>query len=295
MDKEIELGMGKCRRWGDGMQWNVEGGGMKINRWLAVLGAILAMGASMNANAGWFGMGGDTMNWKEEVLLHDGQIVVAERFYHLGGYPAIESQERAALDVTVSFNLPGTNIKIVWKNDFRDSEPEPNSLNLIRLDVVKGVPYVATYPAGCIAYNKWGRPNPPQVLFKYEGEQWKRITVAELPTELVNANANVIVGRPAAKLLKSFYTVADVNKENHDIHAAEYKTILQEPVRGAGESCGEMVRTSNGSWIGIGWFRDQPSHEACLKYCAFRKVDAKHCPCESIFERKSQSKGPGSN
>jgi len=185
----------------------------------------------MNAEAGLFGFGGDTMRWKEEVLLHDGSKIIAERYYNLGGYPAIESQERGALDVTVSFNLPGTNKKIIWKNDFRDSEPEPNSLNLIRLDVVKGVPYIATYPAGCIAYNKWRRPNPPQVLFKYEGEQWKRITLAELPTELVNAQANVIVGRPAAKLLKSSYTVEGVNAENHDIHAPEYKTILREAVK----------------------------------------------------------------
>ena len=195
------------------------------------LAPLVLLTLSMSANAGLFGFGGDTMRWKEEVLLHDGSKIIAERHYNLGGYPAIESQERAALDVTVSFNLPGTNKKIVWKNDFRDSEPEPNSLNLIRLDVVKGVPYIATYPAGCIAYNKWGRPNPPQVLFKYEGEQWKRITVAELPTELVNAQANVIVGRPAAKLLKSFYTVEGVTKENYDIHAPEYKTILREAVK----------------------------------------------------------------
>lgn len=189
------------------------------------LGLILMMGASMNADAGLFG---HTMSWKEEVKLHDGQIIVAERFYNLGGYPAIESQERAALDETVTFNLPGTSKKITWKTDFRDSQPEPNSLNLIRFDVVKGVPYIATYPAGCIAYNKWGRPNPPQILFKYENNQWKRITLAELPTELINAQANVIVGRPATKLLKSFYTVEGVNAENHDIHAPEYKTILRE-------------------------------------------------------------------
>lgn len=205
---------------------------MKANHpWLkqmARLGFLLMIGTSMSAKAGLFGFGGDTMRWKEEVLLHDGSKIIAERYYNLGGYPAIESQERAALDVTVSFNLPGTNKKIIWKNDFRDSEPEPNSLNLIRLDVVKGVPYIATYPAGCIAYNKWGRPNPPQVLFKYEGEQWKRITLTELPTELLNAQANVIVGRPATKLLKSFYTVEGVNAENHDIHALEYKTILRE-------------------------------------------------------------------
>jgi hypothetical protein len=195
---------------------------------LTRLGLLLMLGVSMNAFAGLFS---HTMSWKEEVLLHDGSKIIAERHYNLGGYPAIESQERAALDVTVTFDLPGTNKKITWKTDYDNSQPEPNSLNLIRLDVVKGVPYIATYPAGCIAYNKWGRPNPPQILFKYANEQWQRITLAELPPELINTHANVIVGSPAAKLLKSFYTVEGVNAENHDIHEESYKTILREAVR----------------------------------------------------------------
>ena len=54
-----------------------------------------------------------TMSWKEEVQLSDGQIIIAERFYNLGGYPAIESKEHAALDMTVTINLP--NGKIIWK------------------------------------------------------------------------------------------------------------------------------------------------------------------------------------
>ncbi len=212
------------------------------------LGLFLMMGVSMNADAGLFG---HTMSWKEEVLLHDGSKIIAERHYNLGGYPAIESQERAALDVTVTFNLPGTNKKTIWKTDYDQAKPEPNSLNLIRLDVVKGVPYIATYPAGCIAYNKWGRPNPPQILFKYENNQWKRITVAELPPELINTHANVIVGQPAAKLLKPFYTVEGVNAENHDIDEGPYKTILREALPNVWKSCPEMV-FYKGAWVGPG-------------------------------------------
>lgn len=183
--------------------------------------------ASSMANAGLFGFGGSTMSWKEEVLLHDGQVIVAERFYNLGGYPTLESTERAALDETVTFNLPGTGQKITWKTDFKDTEPEPNSLNLILFDVVKGVPYIATYPAGCIAYNKWQRPNPPQILFKYENNQWKRIALAEFPAEAIKAN--VIVGRPATKLLKPFYSMGQVKEVNRYV-ARQYGTILQERI-----------------------------------------------------------------
>ena len=192
---------------------------------IARLGLLLMMGASVSACS-------STMRWKEEVKLHDGRTIVAERFYDLDGYAYLDSHERTPLDETVTFNLPdGKNI--VWKNDFRDSVPEPNSLNHFRFDIVNGVPYLATYPAGCIAYNKWGRPNPPQILFKYEGEQWKRITLNELPPELIGTSANVIVGRPASSLLKSFYTVEGVNEKNHYISTPEYKSILRDPVRSA--------------------------------------------------------------
>ena len=62
---------------------------------IAKLGLLMMVGVSMNVDAGLFG---HTMSWKEEVLLHDGSKIIAERHYNLGGYPAIESQERAALD-----------------------------------------------------------------------------------------------------------------------------------------------------------------------------------------------------
>lgn len=185
------------------------------------LGLLLMMGVGMSAYSA-------TMSWREEVLLHDGGILVVERFYNLGGHPTLDSRERAALDETVTFSLPATGKQITWKTDFRDSVPEQNSLNLLLLDVVKGVPYIATYPAGCIAYNKWERPNPPYILFKYEGDEWKQIPLAEFPAELTKTN--VIVGRPASELLKSFYKVEHVQDRNYYL-PPEYKTILREPVK----------------------------------------------------------------
>lgn len=170
----------------------------------------------------------ETMRWKEEVLLHDGKKIVLERFYNLGGYPTVDSRERKSLDETVTFSLPGANQKITWKTDFRDSKPEPNSLNLLVLDVVNGVPYIATYPAGSVAHSKWGNPNPPYIFFKYEVAAWRRIPIEEFPKQL--NKTNVIVGRPPAELLKSFYSVDEVEKQNYDIHTQEYKTIFRAPL-----------------------------------------------------------------
>ncbi|HAF43498.1 MAG TPA: hypothetical protein DCK83_00760 [Gallionellaceae bacterium] len=211
---------------------------------LAKLVMILMLGASMSACAGLIG---HTASWEEEVQLHDGRKIIVKVKDNLGGYPAIESREHSTIDETITFKLPDENREIEWKMGYRDDLLEPNSLNLIRFDVVNGVPYIATYPAGCIAYNKWGRPNPPQVLFKYEGEQWKRIALADLPLELFNTNANVIVGRPASSLLKSFYTVEGVDAANHDIYAPEFRTILREAVP-VNQLCPEWVYFE-GSWV----------------------------------------------
>ena len=167
--------------------------------------SLLILSAMVLSLVACAGLISHTMSWKEEVKLHDGRVITAKRFYHLGGYPGLESHNRMALDEIVTFYLPNSK-RIVWKTDYRDSESEPDSLNHFYFDIVSGTPYLATYPAGCIAYNKWGRPNPPQILFKYEDEQWKRITLAELPPQLIGASANVIVGSPDIRILKSFYT-----------------------------------------------------------------------------------------
>ena len=190
---------------------------------MKVIGWVLTLSASVAAYA--------QTSWKEEVLLHDGVIITAERVYRLGGLPGLGATERVPLDETVTFNLPNGK-SVIWKSDFRDTAPEPNSLNHFRFDIVGGVPYLATYPAGCIAYNKWGRPNPPQVLLKYAAGHWQRITVAELPTVLIDKTANVVVGRSATSLLKPFYAVADVNAKNAMISTPEYKTIVRESVQG---------------------------------------------------------------
>jgi hypothetical protein len=213
-----------------------EGGMMKKEngRWnnktslskIIILIFIIIGVTSMNA-CGFLGLGGTT-SWKEEVLLHDGTKIVIERLVNLGGKPTLDSRERRDLDETVTFSLPGSNKKITWQTDFRDSKPEPNSLNLLVLDIVNGTPYIATYAAGCIAYNKWKRPNPPYIFFKYDGNNWQRIPLEEFPAEI--SKVNVIVGRPPAELLKPFYTVEQVKKQNHNLHEEIYKTIVRTPL-----------------------------------------------------------------
>lgn len=237
---------------------------------------ILTVGTSMSAC-------GNSATWREEVLLHDGQKIIIDVSNTLGER-TVEGRERTTIDETVTFIMPGTNKKITGKMDFRNSVPEPNGLILLVLDIVKGVPYVATAPAGCIAYSKWKSPRPPYVLFKYEGEEWKQIALAEFPAEL--SKSNVIVGRPPAELRQSFYTVDQVNEHNYRV-AKDHQTVLGDAVKYTYDGqCAEMVYDGKGGWIGIGWFRDKPSLEACLSYCEQEKMPAKYCPCNTLFKGK---------
>lgn len=200
-------------------------------RKIAKLGLLLLMMvASMNADAGLFSR---SKAWKEETLLQDGKVLVVERHSNPADYLVPGSSEPPALDESLAFTLPGANQRITWKTEYRNDLPDPNSLTPLLLDIVGGIPYLATSPAGCISYNKWGRPNPPYILFKYENEKWERIPLAAFPSELTRAN---LMSRPSLDMLKPYYTVEQARGWAQGKNIAEYaKAILREPL--AKERC----------------------------------------------------------
>jgi len=199
-----------------------------IQKRIMSLGLLLMLGACVNSGTGLLG---HSKGWKEEVQLHDGQVLVVTRHFNLGGYPTLDARERRLLDETITFTLPSTTKKISWKTEFDDRVVEPNSLGPLLLDIVDGIPYLATSPAGCISYNKWGRPNPPYILFKYVNEEWKRIPLDEFPAELVHSN---LMSMPDSRLLHSYYTVEQAKGQMQGRNISAYaKTILREPARSA--------------------------------------------------------------
>lgn len=245
---------------------------------LIILGAVMSMCA----------MGGKT-SWKEAVLLHDGQTIIVERSQSYGGRHEI-GQSQPIKTHTISFALPNSNKSIVFKSEYSEDVGRAN-LNLLALHVLNGTPYIVSEPNLCLAYNKWGRPNPPYVIFKYNGKAWQRIPLSQLPVEFKTINLIVNNGREEdiqrAASGWGYVSVADVQQINNSLTQPEYKTILRETVKGGTPAnCGEMVYDGKDGWIGMGWFTKQPSYEACLNYCEQEKVSTQYCPCHKLFKEK---------
>jgi hypothetical protein len=259
-----------------------------VRKGLRLVISIFTLGVSMNATAGLFGLG-DT-NWKEEVLLHDGTKIVVERSHAYGGSREI-GQPPSIKEQGIAFSLSGTGQTITWKDEY-GKEVGGSNFILLALHVLNGAPYIVVKPNLCRSYNKWGRPNPPYVVFKYDGKAWQRIPFTELPTEFKATNLSLMYTKADERYIsgQSPVPAEHVRKSNARIPNPESTSILREPVKpGTSASlvnCEEMIPNKSGKGVGIGFFMGHPTYEACLKACSVMKVSLENCPCNRIFGRK---------
>lgn len=250
---------------------------------LAIL--VFTVTFSLNALAGFLGFGGDS--WKEEVLLHDGQKMIVKRSLSYGGRHEI-GQSEPIKEQTISFQLPGSNKDVSWTSEYGEDLGRTN-FNLLAVHVLNGTPYVVAEPNLCLSYNKWGRPNPPYVFFKYDGKAWQRIPVSEFPTEFKTFNVVIGLSSQAVEILvkQGQVSAETVRKRNGELtRFRDQPTITREAIPNVGGNCAEMVYDGNGGWVGIGWFKKQPSYEACLQFCKQRITGAQYCLCDSFFKGK---------
>jgi len=201
----------------------------------------------MNTNAGVFGLGG--VSWQEEVLLHDGSKIIAERTVKRGGRHEI-GQQPPIQEQSLTFTLPATKERVTWKSEYSKDVGLADFQPLL-LDISQGSAYVVASLVGCLSYNKWGRPNPPYIIFKYQDNGWKHIALQELPPEF--KTPNLIFSSPdneVKKISENFATVAMVQRANRDLTQPEFKTILREPLakERINQMCMEMV-PYKGSWV----------------------------------------------
>lgn len=192
--------------------------------------------------------------WKEEVLLHDGSKMVVTRSQSRGGRG--EVGQSPIKEQVISFALPGTAKPVTWKDEFSEDVGHSN-FDLLAVHVLNGTAYIVTSAYGCLAYNKWGRPNPPYVFFRYDTSAWIRISLTELPAVFKEINVVINTSAHEKKLIDESrqagtVSAASIKKLNSSLTQAEYQTILRAPVKREGsEGCPEMVRI-DGGWVSPG-------------------------------------------
>ena len=209
------------------------------------LGFLLMMGVSMSACS--------AVSWKEEVLLHDGSKIVVSRSQSHGGRREI-GQPSPIKEHAITFALPSSNQTITWRDEFSEEIGHSN-FNLLALHILNGIPFIVASPDGCLAYNKWGRPNPPYVFFKYDGNTWQRIPLSEFPAELKEINLVINTLAHETEISSQSPVRAElVKKLNSSLGQPEFKTILREPVKrgveGSSVNCEVLVHYKCG-WTGV--------------------------------------------
>lgn len=131
-----------------------------------------------------------------------------------------------------------------------------STLDLRALHVLNGIPYIVAEPHRCFSFNKWGRPNPPYVIFKYSCNTWRRIKLEELPHEFATFNVvqntyNYRHDEEGAKLLDNLGYVS-ANKVKELNGRPELNVILREPVVDTKSyqtvGCAVMVRYKDGDY-----------------------------------------------
>jgi len=189
-------------------------------------------------------------SWKEEVLLHDGTKIVISRSVSRGGRHEV-GRKGPYQEQNLLFTMPKSNQIVTWEDHLSEEIGSSSFLPML-LDVYGDVAYLVVSPMGCLSYNKWRRPNPPYVVFKYDHATWQEIPLAELPAE--SKAVNLIFSMPDYEVEQSgkrFMTAEMIKAKVAGYQQPEYRSILRDSVKGKGSgitSCEEMIHYKCG-WI----------------------------------------------
>lgn len=248
-----------------------------LRKGMRVVISILTLGANMSAFS--------ATSWMEEARLHDGSKIIVERSVDRGGRHEI-GQSPPIKEQSVSFVLPGTSENLVWHDQFSKDIGGASFLPMM-IEIKDGTAFLVAHPMGCLAYNKWGRPNPPYVVFKYQRGSWSRVPLQELPSDF--KTPNLIFSEPDDEARKAGGAIVSsemIRKLYDGYQYAVFKTILREAMTDAGRSCIRTDYYENAGWLSPDWFTDQPSLEACIKFCGYKNIGTNSCPCNSIYKGK---------
>ena len=162
-----------------------------------------------------------TYRWQEEVLLHDGRVIVIERSLRTGEVPVELGQRPGESDYTLVFKA--TDGKAVTWEAGKSFKP-------MILDFANGTPYVVARGSTGPDYERLGCPKPPYFIFRWADGRWQRIDYEQLPREIrrMNLSASVTGDEAAfAAVTRGKTTVEDV-KKSHRWLSPHYKEVRED-------------------------------------------------------------------
>jgi hypothetical protein len=183
---------------------------------------------------------GQTIDWTQEAPLHDGRILVVERRSERG--PPFPGSTGLEVGQTLAFVHPDTNERIKWRI--------PDGLQPVMIDFDRGVPHYVLKEYTVSDYNKWGCPNPPYLVFRYQKGEWTRVAFEGLPASFLNRNLMTMSkdaqglkdgGRVSADQVESFWYAVERPKPRH-----EARRLSREKISPIGKGCFESVLIKQG-------------------------------------------------
>ena len=185
-------------------------------------------------------------SWKEEALQPDGSKIIVTRTVEREGRHEVGQQPPVKTE-SLTYTKSNSSERVAWTSMFSQDIGFADFMPL-NVSVVANTAYVVTWPIGCLAYNKWGRPNPPYIVFKHTGTAWQQIPLEELPPSI--KTPNLILGSAdfkAKEVGTQTISAEQVREVNSTLEQAEFKTILREKM--PEEMMCEKFEIYKGKWI----------------------------------------------
>lgn len=159
-----------------------------------------------------------TVQWKEEVKLNDGRIVVVTQKKRCegGDYRANKDATCIARESWLTVRLPEfSDSDIVWHE----------TLKPMVINVDEGQLYVIGLPPTSLEFRNYGAPNPPYIGFRWSNSDWIRINFTEIPKSIYETNMLIEnIPRNRTSLLR--LAVKDSELENgNSMYPAYFRRI----------------------------------------------------------------------
>lgn len=179
---------------------------------------------------------GKTIDWKQEVKLHDGRVIVVDR---KSKQDKIILPEKQTIEVwqRLAFTQPGTSAPIEFEL--------PKGLRIWLLDFEGNAAYAVLKPASVADYNTWGCPSPPWIAYRYRQGSWQQIAFTELPMMFKKPNIMPAAASDEAITKDGLVTATEfetfLNRSD-----SSFQTISREKVNPIAKGCFDDVLVKQG-------------------------------------------------